>query len=73
MGYSFWDEVRSINCCRFSFELQVKSCDVVVLGPTEHQEYVWASLEEVEQGKMGDLEIAIIDAPMRSPILSAFR
>ncbi|KAK0619116.1 NUDIX hydrolase domain-like protein [Immersiella caudata] len=72
MGYVFRDEIRGIRFCRFSFEVEVESCQGVVLDVTEHQAFVWASREEVEKGMVGEMEIPVTDPPMRELILAAF-
>jgi 8-oxo-dGTP pyrophosphatase MutT (NUDIX family) len=72
MGYGFRDKVRGIEFSRFSFEVEVESCENVVLDPTEHQAFVWASRGEVEKGRVGELEIPVTDLPMQHLILEAF-
>ncbi|CAI4219020.1 unnamed protein product [Parascedosporium putredinis] len=39
--------------CKFSFEIEVESCEEVQIDPNEHQAYVWASEEEVRAGRRG--------------------
>lgn len=72
MGYAFRDEIRGISFCRFSYEVEVESCEGVKLDPTEHQVFVWASREEVERGIVGGLEVVPTDASMRELIMAAF-
>jgi 8-oxo-dGTP pyrophosphatase MutT (NUDIX family) len=72
-GYAFRDGIRSLSFCRFSFEIQVETCEGVVLDPTEHQAYVWASEREVHEQRIGERRVPITDEPMRALILEAFR
>lgn len=59
--------------CRFCFIVEVEDCDSVRLDPNEHQDYVWATAEEVRLQKIGDREIPITTEQMSRMILEAFR
>lgn len=58
--------------CRFTFEVEVENCDDVKLDPNEHQDFVWASEEEVKEPK-GEPELAITTNAVAALILEAFR
>ena len=73
MGNHFTNRAGTKKFCRFSFETEVESCDRVVLDPNEHQDYVWATEEEVRDEKIGGREIPLTGPAARSMILTAFR
>ena len=45
----------------------------VRLDPTEHQNYVWATEEEVRTGKLGGVELKFTKAEQKQVILDAFQ
>jgi len=45
----------------------------VKLDPTEHQNYVWATEEEVRTGKVRDVELKFTNAAQKQVILDAFQ
>ncbi|PKS13335.1 hypothetical protein jhhlp_000106 [Lomentospora prolificans] len=59
--------------CRFSFEVEVQSCEGVRIDPEEHQDYLWVTEEEARAEKVGEREIPITNQIMRSVILEGFR
>lgn len=60
--------------CKFSFEIEVESCEEVQIDPNEHQAYVWASEEEVRAGETGEeRKIPLTHMQTRSLILEGFR
>jgi 8-oxo-dGTP pyrophosphatase MutT (NUDIX family) len=59
--------------CRFSFLVDVESCEDVGLDPKEHQDFLWASKREIEEQKTGKRDLPITNPAMRSLLLEAFR
>jgi 8-oxo-dGTP pyrophosphatase MutT (NUDIX family) len=59
--------------CRFSFDVTVESCGNVKLDPTEHQDFAWASENEIMEQKIGDRDMTITNKAMLSIILESFR
>lgn len=59
--------------CRFSFIVEVESCEHVQIDPTEHQDYVWATEDEIRAQRIGDRELPVTNSRMLSLILEAFR
>ena len=59
--------------CRFSFDVDVESTWNVQLDPTEHQDFVWASEDEIREQKIGDRDLPITNMAMASLILESFR
>jgi 8-oxo-dGTP pyrophosphatase MutT (NUDIX family) len=59
--------------CRFSFEVEVETIEDVVLDPNEHQDFVWATEEEVRTERIGDRSIPITNHQMQALVLEAFR
>jgi 8-oxo-dGTP pyrophosphatase MutT (NUDIX family) len=45
----------------------------VKLSPREHQKFVWASEDEVEAKKMGDVELEFTTADVEATVLDAFK
>ncbi|KAL0931416.1 nudix domain protein [Colletotrichum truncatum] len=58
---------------RFSFEVKVKNENEVRIDPAEHQDYVWATEEEVKAQRVGDKPIPITIGQMTRIILEGFR
>lgn len=54
------------------FEMEVEDLNVA-LDPVEHQQYLFASEEEVENEKAGDVKLAYISPPNKHVKLEAFR
>ncbi|KXL44769.1 hypothetical protein M433DRAFT_154854 [Acidomyces richmondensis BFW] len=59
--------------CRFAFHVEVYSCDSVRVDPHEHQDFLWASEEEIRNQMIGSREIPITRESMKALILEAFR
>lgn len=55
------------------FEVEVKSADSVVLDPVEHQDYLFATEEELAADKVGDVPLSWITPPNKAMNLEAFR
>jgi 8-oxo-dGTP pyrophosphatase MutT (NUDIX family) len=59
--------------CRFSFDVQVESCENVKLDPKEHQAFAWATENEIKNQLIGDGQHLITNKHMQALILEAFR
>jgi hypothetical protein len=74
--------------CRFNFEMEVDLEGAegegavgvegaggphVVVDPEEHQDYVWATEEEVRRGNVGGKKITITNRQMQALIFEGFR
>ena len=58
---------------RFTFEVVVAGWEGVSVDPNEHQDFVWASEEEVRAGKVGEREIPLTNRQIRTLLLEGFR
>lgn len=58
---------------RFTFHVEVESSDRVKLDSNEHQDYIWASEDEVRDQKTGDRDIPITKPNVQALFLEAFR
>ena len=68
----FPNSTRTKTWCRFTFHVEVENCDTVKVDPDEHQDFVWASEEEVRQQKIGERELAITHDGVVRLILGVF-
>ncbi|KAJ9641586.1 hypothetical protein H2204_002648 [Knufia peltigerae] len=59
--------------CRFSFIVDVESCENIALDPTEHQNFAWATEDEIRDQKIGDGNHSVTNQGLVSLILEAFR
>jgi 8-oxo-dGTP pyrophosphatase MutT (NUDIX family) len=59
--------------CRFSFDVNVESCRNIKLDPAEHQDFAWASEDEIRVQKIGDRDLPITNKAMLLLILESFR
>lgn len=74
-GFAFTTR-RGLVCCGWSFEVEVDLEEIekgVTLDPNEHEDYVWASEEEIRSGKCGEKKIPLVSAVQLRRILEAFR
>lgn len=55
------------------FEVEVEVYDPVMLDPLEHQQYCWATEEEVEKEKTDNTTLKYISPPNKTIKLDAFR
>ncbi|KAL7953531.1 NUDIX hydrolase domain-like protein [Trichoderma compactum] len=69
----FPNSTKTLWLCRFSFEVEVESARQVTLDAAEHQDFVWASEDEVRAQKIGDRDIPTTHDSMKSVILESFR
>lgn len=63
--------------CKFYFMVETERGGEgnlkVKLDPVEHQNYVWASGEDVEAGKVGDVDINFTTGEQKAVVVEAFR
>lgn len=59
--------------CRLSFVVEVESSETVTLDEREHQDYVWATEEEVMAGRAGGRELKFVSPGMKQILLAGFR
>ncbi|KAL6689956.1 NUDIX hydrolase domain-like protein [Trichoderma pleuroticola] len=69
----FPNSTKTLWLCRFSFDVEVERVSQVTLDAAEHQDFVWASEDEVRAQKIGDRDILVTHDSMRSVILESFR
>jgi 8-oxo-dGTP pyrophosphatase MutT (NUDIX family) len=71
-----WDHRRIGLIVKYVFEVEVEQKGenelVVTLDPAEHCAFVWATEEEVRQGKCRDIELVYTDTQVRDSILVGF-
>lgn len=72
-GQVYPNSTRTKTWCRFSFEVQVESCEYVKLDPKEHQAFAWATEDEIRDQLIGDCQHPITNKHMQALILEAFR
>lgn len=72
---TFSNRARTKKFARFSFAVEVESCEVVKLDPNEHQRFGWVSEEDVKAMRVGDggLKLEITKEGVTNVILEAFR
>lgn len=73
LGHAFPNSTNTKVWCRFTFQVEVESCDSVTLDPDEHQDLAWVSEQEVEERRMGDRDLAITRDSVAALVLEAFR
>ena len=75
-GYFFFTRSRRL-VCKFNFLVEAQLGEDgslnVKLDPNEHQDYVWATEEEVKSKKVGDIELKFTADDQEKVILEAFR
>ena len=72
-GEVFQNRYKTKTFVRFTFHVEVESCDNITLDPNEHQDYIWATEKEIRQQKVGDRDISITRWTVQAIILEAFR
>jgi 8-oxo-dGTP pyrophosphatase MutT (NUDIX family) len=72
-GQVYPNSTRTKTWCRFSFDVQVESCEHVKLDPKEHQAFAWATEEEIRDQLIGDCQHPITNKHMQALLLEAFR
>ncbi|KAF6831085.1 nudix domain protein [Colletotrichum musicola] len=71
-GSVFTNRTGTVVFCRFAFEVRVRPGEVKI-DPEEHQDFVWATEEEVKAGRVGGKEIPVTNGQMLRLILDGFR
>lgn len=59
--------------CKFSFEVDVADTESVKLDPNEHQDFVWATEEEVTNQAIGERKIPLTNSIMVRLLREGFR
>lgn len=72
-GQIFSNRTGTKTFCRYAFNVDVESYEQVKLDPKEHQDYAWATEDEIREQKIRGHEISITNPEMWSIILEAFR
>ena len=72
-GTVFPNSTKTKTWCRFTFLVEVESCNEVKLDPHEHQDFTWASEEEIRAQTMGDRQLTITTESAAAAIIEAFR
>ena len=63
---------RPTTWLKLIFEMEVEDLNVT-LDPVEHQQYLFASEEEINNDLVGDVKLAYISPPNKNVKLEAFR
>jgi 8-oxo-dGTP pyrophosphatase MutT (NUDIX family) len=61
------------NWRKHVFEMEVASLNDLQLDPIEHQNHLWVTEDEVNHGKVGEVELVYITLPNKVVKLEAFR
>lgn len=72
-GQVFMNSTRTKLCTRYAFIAEVEDLEVVRLDPNEHQDWVWATEDDVRNERIGERELPITFGGMRNILLEAFR
>lgn len=72
-GEIFHNRHKTKVFVRFTFHVEVESCDDVKLDPNEHQAYAWASEEDIRRQTIDDKEMFITRWTVQALFLEAFR
>lgn len=59
--------------CRFAFEVDVREGGEVRLDPMEHQDFVWATEDEVREQRVGEKEIPLTNGQTMNLVTEGFR
>ncbi|KAI5457633.1 NUDIX hydrolase domain-like protein [Mariannaea sp. PMI_226] len=59
--------------CKFSFEVDVAEGQEVRLDPNEHQDFIWATVEEVGVEAIGDRKIPLANAIIRKLVEQGYQ
>jgi hypothetical protein len=70
--FTFEDGRRPTTWLKLIFEMEVEDTNVT-LDPVEHQDYLFASEEEINNDLVGDVKLAYISPPNKDVKLEAFR
>lgn len=69
----FQNSTATRTWCRFAFVVEVEDSEHVKIDPAEHQDYVWATIDEVRSQRIGERELPITTEGMSNLVLEAFR
>ncbi|EME45931.1 hypothetical protein DOTSEDRAFT_86622 [Dothistroma septosporum NZE10] len=72
-GSVFHNRTGTSSWCRFCFNVEVDDCTAVKLDPNEHQDFAWASRDEICSQRKGDRPLPITTDSVVAIILEAFR
>lgn len=72
-GEVFRNRTKTKVFIRFTFHVEVEDCADVKLDPNEHQDFVWASEEEIRRQQIGDRQLSITRWTVQALFLEAFR
>ena len=72
-GEIFRNRTKTKTFIRFTFSVEVESCDEVKLDPNEHQDFAWASEEEVREQKICSREVPMTRSSVQALFMQAFR
>ncbi|KAL6711026.1 hypothetical protein ACN47E_006901 [Coniothyrium glycines] len=64
---------RPVKWLKLVFEIEVEDANHVVLDPTEHQQYVWATHGEIMGDLVGKVKLAYVSATNKEVKLQAFK
>ncbi len=68
---------KGLKICKYTFEVEVESTEVVKLNQNEHQDYRWVTEEECRSHKVEDegtvVEITFTTAAQEATVLEGFR
>lgn len=68
---------RGMKICKYTFQAEVESTDVVKLDPNEHQDYLWVTEEECRSHNLrrenNVVEFRFTTPPQEATILEGFR
>ena len=51
-GHTVFSSRKGLKICKFSFEVEVESTEVVKLDPEEHQDYLWVTEEDCRNHRL---------------------
>ncbi|KAH6893319.1 NUDIX hydrolase domain-like protein [Thelonectria olida] len=72
-GAVFTNRTGKIFFCKFSFEVDVAPGQEVRLDANEHQDFVWATADEVKKEAIGDRKIPLANAIIRKVVGEGIR
>jgi 8-oxo-dGTP pyrophosphatase MutT (NUDIX family) len=73
VGNIFTNRDGTRRYCRVVFMAEVDGWEEVKLDPAEHQDYAWATEEEVAAQKVGERSIPITHESVHATLMEAFR
>ncbi len=70
---TFSNRHKTKTFVRFTFAVDVETCEHVQLDPNEHQAYVWVSEQNIREEKVDERELITTKPGVTAIILEAFR